>query len=440
MTRPFTRTTTLLVALYVVLCALPLVLALIRPPEFARGFGVEFGVALGFLALSMMGLQFILSARFGPLSRRIGQDSLLQFHKYAGIAAAVFVFAHPAVLIIVQPAYASFFDPRVNFMRAAALSTACGALALLILLSVFRARLGISYEWWRLTHGGLASIVMLVGMAHVVMVGHYADPAPKAAAFVLLIGAPLAILAHMRLLHPRSVRKRPYRLAQVRNERDRVWTVEIEAHGHDSIPFEPGQFVWLTFADSPWSLRQHPFTIASSAANPARLEFTIKELGDFTSTIGRLPIGSTVFVDGPAGGFRLPADAPRAVLVAGGIGITPMLSILRSMHDRNDRRPVTLIYANQTLEKAALRHELDRLAQSLPLRIVHVLEHPPEHWTGPTGYVTPEVLDRALSTEDFASAVFMICGPDPMMNAVESALLDRTVSRDRIRSERFNVV
>lgn len=426
--------------LYTLLAAAPLGLALLGPLPEKRPWLVEFGVALGLLALSMMGLNFALSARVGALSRRLGQDTLLQFHRQTGLLAGALVLAHPAVLIAADPAYASFFDPRVNFLRAAALCAAVVAVAVLIGMAMLRPRLRVQYEWWRLSHAALGALLMVIGLAHVMKVSHYAGPLWKKGLFALLIAAPLLLLTHVRVVRPWLLRRRPFKVVEVRREGERVWTLALEPDGDHGLRFAPGQFAWVTIAGSPFGLRQHPFTVASSAERPRRIEFAIKELGDYTGAIGATPVGATAFLEGPAGSFTLPDGAARVVLVVGGIGVTPALSILRTIRDRADRRPATLLYATQTLEKAAFREELASLRDALALRVFHVLEAPPEGWDGPSGYVDAGVIRRCVTREDLESAVFLVCGPDAMMDGVEAALLGIGVAPARIRCERFSVV
>ncbi|MBL8964143.1 MAG: ferredoxin reductase family protein [Phycisphaeraceae bacterium] len=429
-----------LACLYIVLAAFPMAVAILGPLPPPRGPGVEFGVALGFAALGMMGVQFALTARLRWVSRHLGQDSLLQFHRVAGIFAAVLVAGHVAVLITADPAFAAFFDPRVNLMRAGALSAACAALVLVLVLSILRNRLGIPYEWWRLTHGALSMLVVLVAAAHVVMVGHYAGPTWKAIAIVAVPAVAIALLVYVRVVKPWRSGSRPYRVAEVTRIGERVWRVSLEPAGHRGLSFEAGQFAWVTFADSPWSIRQHPFTISSSEHHPSQLEFTIKELGDFTASIGSIRAGSTAYVEGPAGNFRAGDQAGGLLLVAGGIGITPMMSILRTMRDAGDRREVVLIHGVDTMAKAVFAEELGVLANELNLHAVHVPQHPPEGWTGPSGYVTREVLDRAVAGRNLQGWRVLICGPDPMMDGVEESALAMGVDRWNILSERFRVV
>lgn len=426
--------------IFLALCLLPMGIALLHPTPQARGFWIELGVGLGLIAVGMLGVQFILTARFPSISLSLGQDTMLRFHRMAGTVAAVCVLAHPIVLIAAEPKFTSYFDPRDNLPRAAALSTVTVAVIAIIFLSFWRKRLTMSYEWWRLTHALLAGFIMLVALAHIFQVDHYSAPLHKKIAFIILCAVPLALLAHIRLLRPWLNRKRPWRVAEVRKEIDRVWTVTLTPESHHGFRFRPGQFAWITFNDSPMILRQHPFTIASSADKPQELRFTIKHLGDFTNTIADIRPGSTAFLEGPAGNFIPPPHTPGIVFIAGGIGITPAMALVRTALDRDDQRPIHLFYATETLEKAAFRDELAQAANAIDLTITHVPEKPPEDWSGPSGFIDADILREHLPNEAFEQYTFMICGPAPLMDAVENALLDLGVPRAHLQSERFDMI
>src|SRR5690606_31148257 len=151
-------------------------------------------------------------------------------------------------------------------------------------------------------------------------------------------GAAVLLLVQTRIVKPLMVLRRRWRVEGVRRDMERLWTVTLVPDGHAGTPFEAGQCFWVTIEASPFSLQQHPFTVASSAADSSRLEFTIKELGDYTSRIGEIPAGARAWLEGPYGAFHFPhaSEAP-AVMFAGGIGITPFLSMLRTLRDEGRR-------------------------------------------------------------------------------------------------------
>jgi len=127
------------------------------------------------------------------------------------------------------------------------------------------------------------------------------------------------------------------------------------------------------------------------------------------------------------------------MLIAGGIGIAPMRSILATMRDRGDRRHVVLIYAVRDPSRAPFSEEFEQLRAELNLDIVYVYEVPPPDWTGERGYITGPVLKRHLPPQ-YRRYHYFVCGPPPMMDAVETMLLASGVPRVAIDSERFNVV
>jgi predicted ferric reductase len=249
----------------------------------------------------------------------------------------------------------------------------------------------------------------------------------------------LSLLAWVRLIRPRRALARAWRLERVAPERGQTTTVALSPPASADFRFEPGQFAWFAIGRSPFSLTQHPFSFSSSAER-GEVELAIKALGDFTSHVRELETGTKVFVDGPHGAFSIDQDeGPGFGLIAGGVGIAGLISMLRTMADREDVRPVLLIYANRDWDGVAFRDELEELKGRLNFGLVHVLERPPADWLGETGHVTAELLARHLP-RGYRRFQFFICGPDPMMDAVEAALLDLRVAPDRIHTERFDMV
>src|SRR4029078_9405930 len=129
----------------------------------------------------------------------------------------------------------------------------------------------------------------------------------------------------------------------------------------------------------------------SAEASDGRVEMTIRNLGDFTGGIAQVPVGRRVYLDGPYGAFTIGHPADMHVLIAGGIGITPMMSMIRTLADRGDPRPLVLLYGSRDWESVTFREELESLKGRLALTVVHVLSAPPPGWTGEQGRITAEV-------------------------------------------------
>ena len=415
----------------------PLVFAVIGASQPDHGFGTNFSVALGFVGLAMMGFEFVLVARFRPLAAPFGQDALLQFHREIGYVGLAFILVHFAISAHwreVTPAKAVEAPLLVWFGMAAML-----ALVVLIVTSVWRRALRLSYEAWHAVHTALALVLVVGGLLHILFVNEYVSSLWKQILWGLMTVAFIALLAWVRLVKPRRARGRPWRLERVVAERGDTTTLVLKPPAAVKFRFEAGQFGWFAIGRSPFSLTQHPFSFSSSAERE-ELELAVKALGDFTSRVGELEPGTTVYVDGPHGAFSMDQDeGPGYGLIAGGVGIAGLISMVRTMADRRDVRPVVLVYANGEWDGVAFREELEQLQDRLDLTVVHVLERPPEDWAGETGYVRAEVLSRHLP-DGYRRFQFFICGPDPMMDAAEAALLELEVPPERVHTERFDMV
>ncbi|MFH9778772.1 hypothetical protein ACH4MW_37940, partial [Streptomyces luteogriseus] len=220
-------------------------------------------------------------------------------------------------------------------------------------------------------------------------------------------------------------------------ERGDAVTLTMIPVGHKGFRFEPGQFGWLTVDRSPFSVTSHPFSFSSSAENASVLSMTIKALGDFTSTVRTIAPGTRAYIDGPHGVFTPDRnEGPGFVLIAGGVGITPMISILRTMADRSDNRPYLLYYASRSLDDITFDEELESLKRRLNLTIVNILMTPPEGWTGEQGYLDREMIVRHLP-DRYQRLQYFTCGPAPMLNAVEESLTELGVPAQNLHTERF---
>jgi predicted ferric reductase len=425
---------------YTTVVLVPLFVILAGPQSPERGFWVEFGVALGFIGLAMLCLQSVLTARYPKLSGAVGQDTMLQFHRQTGLVAFGFVLAHPIVLILANAGYWDFLDPRVNFLRGIFLIFVVVALPALIVTSLWRETFRLPYQWWRLGHGALALMILVVGLVHITRVHYYLSDPWKQVVWIAMGTASIVSILYVRALKPLRVRRHPYRVVDVSSAASRTWTLTLEPEHGRVLDFRAGQFAFLTLADTPFSLEQHPFSIASSAERRDRLEFAVKELGDYTATIGDTPVGQVGFVDGPYGSLRLPADPSAGILmIAGGIGISPIMSMLRTLGDRRHDAPVVLVYAADRIDDLAYGAELEHLARHLDLEVVIVLRQPPDEWDGARGLVDATLLGSHLTPDAAATWHVVLCGPPPMMDVAERAVRDRGVPLDRIHSERFDI-
>lgn len=428
------------ITLYLLVVLAPAFLMLLPPVPSGRGFWLELSVALGFVGLTQIAVQFVLIARFKRLTAPYGIDLILQWHRWVAMIAVGLILLHPIIIVIDNPSRLKLLNPLGGNWASRAASVSVLSLLAIVVLSVFRRQIKLNYELWRLSHlvFGIAAVVF--AQLHVSMAGLYVNTAWKHAIWIVTSAAMVGLVIYLRLIKPALQRGYTWRVAEIRQERGDTYALALEPLNHHGMRFQPGQFAWIKLEGTPFTLEEHPFSFSSSAERRDRIEFGIKALGDFTGRVKDIPVGTRAFVDGPHGAFstdRYPAAG--YVFIAGGIGITPFMSILNTLADRKDPRPLLLIYAAEKWDEVAYRDELTDLEKRLPLEIVYVLEEPPENWHGESGMIDADLLDRRLPDERF-DRMFFLCGPPPMLDAVHTALLERKIPQAQIQMEQFELV
>jgi predicted ferric reductase len=427
--------------LYVVLAVAPLFFAFAGDTPESRGFWTELSVGLGFIGLAVLGLQFAVTARSNGVDAPYGLDIVLKFHKEMSFVGFAFVLIHPLMLFVSGAADWALLNVVDAPWRARFGVASVVALVLIIVTSLWKERLRLRYEVWRLLHGVLAVVVVVTALAHVQLVGHYVSGPWRQALWAVMSLSVVSLLIWVRVVKPFLILRRPWVVEQVVAREGDTSSLVLRPDGHDGMRFQPGQFAWITVGRSPMRITEHPFSFSSSAEDPQRVEFTIKALGDFTGTVADIEPGTDVYLDGPYGVFTYERnEAPGFAFIAGGIGITPALSMVRTLADRGDRRPLWLVYANGEWDEVTFRDELEELQQRCDLRVLHVLTDPPPGWDGAEGFVTEELLDAHLPPEGRGRLEYFICGPGPMMDAATEALESLGIDVDRIHSERFDFI
>jgi len=437
----------LLVTLFFLMIFSPLFIMPFVEPGLSRGWQRELSVILGFIGLTLAGWQLAPISRFTPAQKLFNLDRLYHLHHILSVFSAIFVTIHYVLLLLNFEAGLGINGWALNLLnvfdspfRSQMAVLSLLAYVLITITSVFRKQMRLDYDAWRILHDILTLILVGAGLVHVLLVGRYSSaPLMKT---LLWVETALWILAaiYIRVIKPLQQLRRPYKIIEVRQEVETAFTLVLEPQGFALPEFHPGQVAWLTIRRSPFSLRRHPFSVASSIHNRKTIEFTIKELGDFTKTIRDLKAGETVYMDGPYGHYDILKTACKGiVLIAGGIGIAPAMSVLRSMEDGNDQRPVTLFYGHRILEHVEFNKELDQLQESLTnFKKVLVLQNPEENWQGHRGFITTDLLRDELP-EDYQKLHYFVCGPLPMMSAIRKCLKEMQVSKRNVHYEEFNM-
>jgi ferredoxin-NADP reductase len=234
---------------------------------------------------------------------------------------------------------------------------------------------------------------------------------------------------------------RPFRVKELIWETVTTFTLVLEpVDPADMITFKAGQWVYLhlTNADgTPWA--RAAYSIASAPEDSKdSLRFGIKVHGDFTKKASQLMPDDVIAIQGPFGVYVLPEGDSPLVMFAGGVGITPLLCMIRSLVSQNASRKVTLFYSNTVVEDIAYFEELDSLAKRASwFKPVFILTRgSPSVWPGESRRLDGAMLDTHVPTLE--GAAFFMCGPKPFMDTVKLILEERGVdTRSRLKQELF---
>ncbi|MEL6241127.1 MAG: ferredoxin reductase family protein [Pseudomonadota bacterium] len=420
----------------VVLSPLGLSWAVGGPP---RSLQNEIASGLGMLAFAMILVEFVLSGRFKSISNGIGMDVTMRFHQLMARTALGFAMIHPLLYTAAPAGGERPWDPTrqlvltTDFTALASGIAAYLLLPCLVLLAIARTRLDYSYELWRALHGFGALIIAGLLLHHTIHAGRYGSLPAMTWVWAGMTVIAGGSLLYVYLVEPLLEAWRPWEVTEIVRLTPKQWRVTLTPTGHAGLTYDAGQFAWLNIGHSPFTFKENPFSISSAPADGPNVSFVVKELGDFSGSLGQLKSGIHAYLDGPYGNLTV-ADRsePGVALIAGGVGIAPMLGILRQMELTDDVRQTRLVYGNRSETQIV---ERDWLAS---FDTTFVLSNPPENWDGAVGMIDNALLDRLFTRKDYENWLFVLCGPGPMLEGVEAHLLARGTPASQILSERFN--
>lgn len=200
----------------------------------------------------------------------------------------------------------------------------------------------------------------------------------------------------------------------------------------EGLHFIAGQYMLVDLGNE----LVHPLTISSCPEETAFIEFTKRMTGSpYCRRLESLEKGETISVKGPSGKFYCDDSNETLVLIAGGIGITPIRSILTSLEKTKERLcPVILIYGNLNREDIAFRDELENLKLT-DYRLVHVLSNTAGMENAYQGFITADIISKEVPKE--SNVQYMISGPPVMVEAIKKSLAAINVTEDQIRTDMF---
>lgn len=445
--------------LIVVACAVPLALWTQAAPVGLRFGGSaatlrSIAVLCGLAGITAFACNLVVGGRFAVLEPLFGSlDRMYRVHHRTGVTSFLLLLAHGA-LMLASAATDSLGAAVRLVLFSPNWTVTLGALALLAMSIVIGltlyARLGHEvYLWVHRVFGA----VFALGVLHA-----FRTPGTKALSpaltiyLAIAVAAGIAAYAYRSLLGDLLVRRRYFLVTDINRRGGEVSEITLDPLD-SQLDFTPGQFVFLTFQSRsmseqfrPFSRERegqselvslragairkqfHPFSITSSPAR-RELQVAIKASGDYTGALRHLEVGDQAWIEGPYGRFsHLHAESRRQIWIAGGIGVTPFLSMARSLEPGYD---VDLYYATKSRSVAYFIDDFEALARDHPL---HLTVYPEDE----CGFLTGAEIERRSGP--LVDVDVLMCGPLGMMQALSDQFRARGVERSRIHYEEFGFI
>ena len=400
---------------------------------------VALGRLAGLLVASGVLLQLVLVSRLPWIEPSVGCDRLYRLHRRLGFLIGSAFLTHPALLTV---GYARRHHLSISrqFMEFAAdwptrlAIAALVVIALMVALSTPVIRRRLTYETWHVSHLGM---YVALGLASL----HQANGAEIAgqpwfadywvALHMTVIGCLVVFRAGRPIL---TCARHRFRIDRIVTESSDVTSVYLTGRQLDRFTFRPGQYANVVFlSKGQWS--PHPFSF-SAAPNGRFLRVSIKAAGDFTDRIRELTPGTRALLEGPLGAFTAAEPRDKYLMVAGGIGITPIRALIESLAASG--RDIVLLYSVKTANDLVFASEL----RALTAHCHFILSRQAESTGGGEAHVGHErgridLRMLARLVPDVRDREVFICGPQLMMKAVAAALSELQVRESSIHYEQF---
>lgn len=400
-------------------------------------------MVLGLMAYCYFLVTLLISSRIPLWDRIYGHDRVMKFHSYLATSALVLAVLHRSIKLMVI----DYSDMQQYFGVAALLIFASIAILTILImvpnplhrfspLDKFRlyanTRLKLDYSILKKIHNFTVLVLILLSV-HVLLAYSTLETWSRMISVSLLSLFVFSFWIRHKLIRPFINSKKGYKIHGISEPGPSLIEVRIAASEQSGLPaFKAGQFAFFSFPDSGLGGEEHPFTI-SSAPHEEHLSFTAKKLGDFTARLGDLKEGMAVKIDGPYGVFSIPPSSDKSFLfLAGGIGITPFLSMLKDVQQRKTDVDIYLIWSVRNSEDMVYDTFFRDMEKEIGgFRFI-------AHNSGEKGHLSAEELNRTLG-DSLGKREIYICGPSAMRRQLVRDLKSLGIRKSQLHFEQFSL-
>lgn len=432
-----------------VLVPLPAVLLFFHGNWYSFFHSYSLAMFFGIFSYGYFCVALMLSARLRILDRLYGHDRVLVFHGIiaglALLAAFLHVFFKREFIagynqqIILGMAGLSLFVLVILFTVVFMVQTPLNRFFVTAwVLKRINELCPIDYSVLKLLHN-LTSLALLLIVIHVLL----AWPVQENMTRTWLMGgmgvAALVVFVFHKFIRPVVCYKRAGRVTVVKSLCPSITEIDIESPSNRRFEHRAGQFCYFRFLSPVCGRAEHPFTI-SSAPGDSKFSITVKDLGDYSGKLAHLTVGTKALFDGPYGVFTPPAAKQPLLFLAGGIGITPFLSILRDYRENPPDRQVRLIWSVHSPEELVVLDELQQMQAQcdffqLDIRVTGGINPLSSKQDSRLDKTFLETCLKSLGQDDL---FVYLCGPESFRRGTIQSLRSVGFSSSRIHFEKFS--
>lgn len=424
-------------AITTIVAILPIILWLLAAPmpwDNLKNTMENLSKLAGLAGMALFAWAVILSARLKIYNKLfLGLDNTYRAHHLIGAWAFILLLIHPVLVtfryFLSSPASAyEFLKPSLASPFRLLGSIALFGMIVAIFLTMY---IKIKHEKFILVQR-ILGLLLFVGAIHAVFVGNsdlgFTSIGIRSLQiyFMILIGLAAFIYIYRSIFHGNLARYSLYAISSI-SKNGNIYEIEL-APNDKPIKYLPGQFSFIKLEAEGVLSQSHPFSMSSDPRQD-KLSFGIKVLGDYTAALAGAQPGTVVKVDGPYGTFsnKIINDS-RQIWIAGGIGITPFVSMAKAL---GNSQKIDLYYCAKNNSEAFYIDKLNKISKTKPnLKIIPFFEDK-------NGFLTAEYILK--NSTDTSNANFMICGPAPMMHSLKRQLKEGGISSRKINTEEFNL-
>lgn len=396
------------------------------------------GKLLGLSGMILFSLTFLLNTRIKFIENLFnGLDKTYKAHHIIGVISFLFLLFHPLFLasrLIMSSLKQAFLFLLPVPVNGFAVNIGIFALLFMELFLIFTFLTIFKYQNWKFYHRILGFSFILASFHVLLIPSDVSRDLFLRVYFIIFIMIGICSYLYRTLFWKLLIKRYDYSLTNIKKLTDNITEITLKPIGK-KLSFIPGQFVFLSFDSEDKSMKEsHPFTISSSS-DENDLRFSIKNLGDYTSKINKLKPNTKVKVEGPYGKFSiLNYPSKKYVFVAGGIGITPFLSMIRSLNTSNneDFESIDFYYCVVEDKEAVFLKELEEISKKLPKTKKLNINL---FCSSKKGFINSEYIIKN-SPEIFNSKIF-ICGPPVMAESIKQQFINSGIKNKNIIVEEF---